>query len=91
MSTKYWLMIVSTSLGVATILNSLTLNNLMKIIQSPARNFKLKRKKNIKRFDDLLSLAVSRSKCNNVKFMGRVSFKVKSVFRKEKLCWTLPA
>jgi len=39
----------------------------------------------------LIQGAVSRSKCNNVKFIGPVSFKVKSVFRKEEFCWALPA
>jgi adenylate kinase family enzyme len=35
--------------------------------------------------------AVSTSKCNNVKFIFPVSFKVKDVFWKKELCWTFPA
>ena len=34
--------------------------------------------------------AVSRSKCNKVKFISPISFKIKSVIRKEQLCWAFP-
>ena len=36
------------------------------------------------------SWAVSKSKCNNVKFISPVIFEVKSVFRKEKFGWAFP-
>ena len=34
--------------------------------------------------------AVSRSKCNKVKFIRPASFEVNSVFRKEAFCWAFP-
>lgn len=34
--------------------------------------------------------AVSKSKCNNVQFIGPVSFEVKSAFRKKKFSWAFP-
>ena len=37
-----------------------------------------------------VGLAVSKSKCNNIKFISPVSFEVKSAFRKEKFGWTFP-
>jgi hypothetical protein len=37
-----------------------------------------------------ISRAVSKSKCNNVKFVSPVSFEVKSAFRKKKFGWAFP-
>ena len=34
--------------------------------------------------------AVSMSKCNKVKFISPISIKIKSVIRKEQLCWAFP-
>lgn len=41
-------------------------------------------------FSGIKQEAVSKSKCNNVKFIRPVSLKVKSAFRKEKLGWAFP-